>query len=76
MTFGGSDRVGARREAAQHRAASARRRAGLARVREVEALDPATAAQFAAEAETHERAAKLQDQAAESQRQHELGAHG
>lgn len=68
------NRIRLRREAAERRAAQARRRAGLARAQEAESTDPLSAARFASEALAHERAAELQLQAAESQREHELEA--
>jgi hypothetical protein len=49
---------------------------GLAGTREAAASDPAVAARFASEAITHECAAELQRQGAESQRDHELEALG
>ena len=72
MLEGHVDLIRKRREAAEVRAAEARRRAGLARFQEANATDPAAAERYAAEAVTHERAVELQEQAATSQREHEL----
>ena len=63
-----------RREAAEVRAAEARRRAGVARFHEANADDSAAAERYAVEAVTHERAVELHEGAAASQREHELHA--
>jgi hypothetical protein len=72
MLEGHVELIRKRREAAELRAAEARRRAGLARFHEANANDPVAAERYAAEAVTHERAVELQEQAAANQREHEL----